>query len=108
MKHSVSDCKRGARHPVKMPTTVSAKRRAARLEVTKTQAANKNTVLPKMLLMQHVTQHSIKLICWVAASSGFMSPGKSPVLPSPSSMPTYENAVLDTVVLNLHHRFGTM
>ena len=44
------------------------KRRAARLEMTKKQAASQNAVLPKMLvMMQQMTQHSVKLIRWVAA-----------------------------------------
>ena len=44
------------------------KRRAARLEVAQKHAASQNTVLPRMLLMmQRMTQHSVKLIRWVAA-----------------------------------------
>jgi hypothetical protein len=44
------------------------KRRAARLEAARKQAAGQNTVLPQMLvMMQRVTQHSVKLIRWVAA-----------------------------------------
>jgi len=45
--------------------------------VAKTQAANKNTVLPKMLLMmQHMTQHSIKLTRWVTAQLWLHVPWK--------------------------------
>jgi hypothetical protein len=44
------------------------KRRAARLEAARKQAAGQNTVLPQMLvMMQRVTQHSVKIIRWVAA-----------------------------------------
>jgi hypothetical protein len=44
------------------------KRRAARLELAGKAAATANTVLPKTLrLMQRITQHSVKLIRWVAA-----------------------------------------
>ena len=44
------------------------KRRATRLEEAKKQAESQNAVLPKMLvMMQRMTQHSVKLIRWVAA-----------------------------------------
>jgi hypothetical protein len=44
------------------------KRRAARLDLANEAAAKANTVLPKTLrLMQRITQHSVKLIRWVAA-----------------------------------------
>jgi len=43
-------------------------RRAARLDLSNKVAATANTVLPKTLrLMQRITQHSVKLIRWVAA-----------------------------------------
>ena len=54
------------------------KRRAARLEVAQKQAASQNTVLPKMLvMMQHMTQHSVKLIPWVAAQLWLNVPWKA-------------------------------
>lgn len=43
------------------------KRRAARLELAKKQAKSQNSVLPRMvIMMQQMTQHSVKLIRWVA------------------------------------------
>lgn len=44
------------------------KRRATRLEAALKQAQSQNTVLPKMsVMMQQMTQHTVKLIRWVAA-----------------------------------------
>jgi hypothetical protein len=54
------------------------KRRAARLEVAQKQAASQNTVLPRMLvMMQQMTQHSVKLIRWVAAQLWLHVPWKT-------------------------------
>jgi hypothetical protein len=54
------------------------RRRAARLEVAKEQAASQNTVLPRMLvMMQQMTQHSVKLIRWVAAQLWLDVPWKA-------------------------------
>jgi hypothetical protein len=54
------------------------KRRAARLEVAQKQAKNQNTVLPRMLvMMQHMTQHSVKLIRWVGAQLWLNVPWKT-------------------------------
>jgi hypothetical protein len=44
------------------------KRRATRLEAARKQAQSQNTVLPKMsVMMQQMTQLTVKLIRWVAA-----------------------------------------
>ena len=54
------------------------KRRAARLEAAKEQAASQNTALPQMLvMMQRMTQHSVKLIRWVAAQLWLAVPWKA-------------------------------
>ena len=48
--------------------TPEEQRRAARLKLASEVAATANTVLPRALrLMQQITQHSVKLIRWVAA-----------------------------------------
>ena len=53
------------------------KRRAQRLDQAKTQAASRNTVLPKtLIMMQQMTQHSVKLIRWVAAQLWLNVPWK--------------------------------
>ena len=53
------------------------KRRAQRLDQAKTQAASRNTVLPKaLIMMQQMTQHSVKLIRWVAAQLWLEVPWK--------------------------------
>ena len=53
------------------------KRRAQRLEQAKTQAASRNSVLPKtLMMMQQMTQHSVKLIRWVAAQLWLNVPWK--------------------------------
>ena len=53
------------------------KRRAQRLDQAKTQAASRNTVLPKtLIMMQQLTQHSVKLIRWVAAQLWLNVPWK--------------------------------
>jgi hypothetical protein len=54
------------------------KRRAARLEAAQEQAASQNAVLPKTLvMMQQMTQHSVKLIRWVAAQLWLNVPWKA-------------------------------
>jgi hypothetical protein len=54
------------------------KRRAARLEAAKIRAANQKTVLPTMLVMlQQMTQHSVKLIRWIAAQLWIDVPWKA-------------------------------
>jgi Transposase DDE domain len=54
------------------------KRRAARLESARGQAASQKTVLPRMLvMMQQMTQHSVKLIRWVAAQLWLHVPWKA-------------------------------
>ena len=53
------------------------KRRAERLEAAQKQATSLNTVLPRMLvMMQQMTQHSVKLIRWVAAQLWLNVPWK--------------------------------
>jgi hypothetical protein len=53
------------------------KRRAQRLDQAKKQAASQNNVLPKtMIMMQQLTQHSVKLIRWVAAQLWLNVPWK--------------------------------
>ena len=53
------------------------KRRAQRLDQAKKQAASQNNVLPKtMIMMQQLTQHSAKLIRWVAAQLWLNVPWK--------------------------------
>ena len=53
------------------------KRRAQRLDQAKAQAASQNTVLPKALIMlQQITQHSVKLIRWVATQLWLNVPWK--------------------------------
>jgi hypothetical protein len=53
------------------------KRRAARLEVAKEQAKSQNSVLPRMvIMMQQMTQHSVKLIRWVATQLWLNVPWK--------------------------------
>ena len=48
--------------------TPEQKRRATRLEEAKKRAASQNAQLPGMLvIMQQMTQHSVKLIRWIAA-----------------------------------------
>lgn len=52
-------------------------RRATRLKAAQKQAANQNAVLPKMMvMMQRMTQHSVKLIRWVAAQLRIDAPWK--------------------------------
>lgn len=54
------------------------KRRATRLEMARKQATSQNTALPRMLvLMQQMTQHSVKLIRWVAAQLWLNVPWKA-------------------------------
>jgi hypothetical protein len=53
------------------------KRRVARLEVAKEQAKSQKSVLPQMVIMlQEMTQHSVKLIRWVAAQLWLNVPWK--------------------------------
>lgn len=54
------------------------KRRAKRLEVAQKKAASHDTVLPKMLvMMQQMTQHSVKLIRWVTTQLWLNGPWKA-------------------------------
>lgn len=53
------------------------KRRSKRLEKAKATAASRNTVLPQgVILSQKITQHSVKLIRWVAAQLWLNVPWK--------------------------------